>query len=157
MTTEKQRGIQENKLLLLLPTLKKILFFFLFFFSSFLLYLFGFWFLSSPSFYYFLLKTKRKGPGALHRGPALGGYSILPILAGFDIGSKFREPLVRNFGEGDAQNQRSTGSGFVSFCWGEESEAKNRRFELFQKLQTIVRFYERPNGYLGYYTCPSQC
>ncbi len=105
-------------------------------------------------FYYFLLKTKRKGPGALRRGPALGGYSILPILAGFDIGSKFREPLVRNFDEGEAQNQRSTGSGFVSFFWGggEESEAKNRRFELFQKPQTIVRFYEG----LGLHGCSHQ-
>jgi hypothetical protein len=131
MTTEQQRGIQENKLLL--QTLKKILFFFLFFFSSFLLYFFGFWFLSSPSFYYFLPKTKRKGPGALRRGPALGGYSILPILAGFDIGSKFREPLVRNFGEGEAQNQRSTGSGFVSFCWGGRIRSKESSVRIISK------------------------
>lgn len=70
----------------------------------------------------------------------------MPILAGFDIGSKFREPLVRNFGEGEAQNQRSTGSGFVSFCWGEESEAKNRRFELFQKPQQLSGFMKDPAG-----------
>jgi hypothetical protein len=65
----------------------------------------------------------------------------LPILAGFDIGSKFREPLVRNFGEGEAQNQRSTGSGFVSFCWGEESEAN-----YFKSFKQLSGFMKDPTG-----------
>jgi hypothetical protein len=107
---------------------------FLFLFSSILFLFFVF---SSPSFLYFVLKIKKEGPWCNSQG--------IRVRRVFDFGPNFREPPVLNFGEG--ASERAAGSGFCLFLLGEESEAKNRRFELFQKPERIVRFHERTGGF----------